>query len=128
MDSKKILVIDDDTKDRDLVSSRLNEAGYNVICAVTGDEALKRLKDEKFDLVILDLILPDIKGEELYQQIRKINRYKRLPVVVLSAKDDAEEIEELFEKGVDDYIIKPPRLSYLVSRVDFNVTDKSVNK
>ncbi len=128
MNSAKILLIDGNKKDRDSFSSLLNGEGYNVYCADNGDEGLKKAKSEKFDLIILDLILPDINGEEICSRLKSSRRYNGVPILVLSAKDEIEDIEELFLRGVDDYIVKPPRLSYLISRVEFNITNKRVEK
>jgi DNA-binding response OmpR family regulator len=128
MDSAKILLIDGNKEDRDSFSALLSEKGYNVYCADNGYEGLKKAKDEKFDLIILDLILPDINGEEICSRLKSSRRYSRAPILVLSAKDEIEDIEELFLRGVDDYIVKPPRLSYLISRIEFNITNKRVKK
>lgn len=121
MDSEKILLIEDSKEDSGSFSGLLKEKGYNISCATNGSEGLKQIKQERFDLIILDLLLPDMKGEELYSRIKSERRSKNIPIIILSAKDDIEGIEELFEKGVDDYIIKPPRPDYLISRIKMHV-------
>ncbi len=128
MNSAKILLIDGNKEDRDSFSALLSGEGYNVRCANSGHEGLKKAGDEKFDLIILDLILPDMKGEEACSRLKSNRRHNRVPILVLSAKDEIEDIEELFQRGVDDYIVKPPRLSYLISRVEFNITSKRMKK
>lgn len=128
MDPAKILLIDSNKEDRDSFSALLRGEGYNVYCADNGQEGLNKTKGEKFDLIILDLILPDMKGEEICSRLRSSRRCNAVPILVLSAKDEIEDIEELFQRGVDDYIVKPPRLSYLISRIEFNITNKRVKK
>jgi len=128
MDSGKILIIEDNEKDSDFFSKLLEEKGYNVSCAFNGKDGLRRLKQEKFDLLLLDLLLPDIKGEDIYSKLRRARRSKDMPVIVLSIKDEADEIEELFQKGLDDYIIKPPRPSYLLSRIETHLTKRRLKR
>ena len=128
MNSPKILLIDGNRKDRDAVSAFLGGEGYVVECADNGNEGLEKTRQEKFDLVILDLILPDMKGEEICARLKSRRKKRTVPVLVLSAKDEIEDIEELFRRGVDDYIVKPPRLSHLIKRVEFHISNKRMNK
>ena len=128
MDSTKILLIDSNREDRDAVSAFLGGEGYNVRVVDNGREGIEKAKSEKFDLIILDLILSDMKGEEICSRLRSSRRYNAVPILVLSAKDETEDIEELFQKGIDDYIVKPPRLSYLISRVEFIITNKRIKR
>ena len=118
MDSANILIIEDNPQDSSDTSNILKEKGYLVSCAFNGKDGLKALREERFDLVILDLLLPDIKGEEICALIKKIRPLRRIPVIVTSIKDDADEIEELLSRGIDEYIIKPVRASYLINRVE----------
>lgn len=121
-DSAKILLIDSNEKERKSVSGLLSGEGYSVYPVDNGSQALKKAGEEVFDLIIVDITLPDIKGADICLRLKKNRRNARAPVVVLSAKDDTDEIEELFQKGISDYIIKPPRISYLISRVEFHIT------
>jgi DNA-binding response OmpR family regulator len=124
MDQAKILLIEDNSQDSSFVSGLLEENGYSVYCAYNGRDALSKAKKEKFDLVILDLLLPDMKGEDICSQL-KGRAYKKVPVMILSIKDEIEDIQQLFERGADDYIIKPPRPAYLLSRVEALVTKQA---
>lgn len=128
METGKILLIEDNRKDAADVSNLLKENGYTVSCAHNGKDGLRRAREEKFDLVILDLLLPDMKGEEICSLLKRRRSFRKVPVIVLSVKDGIEDIQELFERGADDYIIKPPRPEYLLSRVDIHITRKRLTR
>jgi len=124
----KILLIEDNEEDSTSISNLLKENGYNTSCVDKGRDGLKQLKEERFDLLILDLLLPDMKGEDICMRLKNNRKLKNIPIIVLSVKDDIDDIEELFEKGIDDYIIKPPRLDHLMSRVQAQITKKRLKK
>ena len=114
----KILLIDPNKKDASYVLKLLTEKGYNVSHSIDAKVALQRIDEIKFDLIIMELELEGIKGKTLYKKLRAKKKAKGLPILVLTSQDDIDEIEELFQQNVDDYIIKPPRNSYLISRVE----------
>ena len=128
MDPAKILLIDSNREDRDTVSVFLSGEGYIVHCADNGYDGLEKAKSDKFDLIILELNLPDIKGKEVCTRLKHGRNKRNTPILILSARDEIDEIEELFQRGVDDYIVKPPRLSNLISRVEFNIANKRAKK
>jgi len=104
---KKILVIDDEPDLRELVRINLDQAGYSVETASSGREALHALRHSAPDLVVLDLMLPDISGTELCRKIRSDPALAEIPVIMLTAK--ATEVDRVvgFELGADDYVTKP---------------------
>jgi len=114
----KILLIDPNKKDASYVLKLLTEKGYNVSHSIDAKVALQRIDEIKFDLIIMELELEGIKGKTLYKKLRAKKKAKGLPILVLTSQDDIDEIEELFQQNVDDYIIKPPRNSYFLSRVE----------
>lgn len=125
MDAGKILLIEDNRKDAAEVCGLLEENGYKVSCAYNGRDGLKKAREEKFDLVILDLLLPDMKGEEICSLLKR-RSLKKVPLIVLSVKDETGDIQELFERGADDYIIKPARPAHLLNRVEAYVVSKKL--
>ena len=127
MNSSKILIIDSNKKDLDFLAALLSGEGYRVSCTNNGYEGIKKTGEEEFGLIITDLALSDIKGEALFSQLKKKARKKKTPILVLSEQDETEAIEELFQQGVDDYIVKPPRISYLIKRVESLVSGVSPN-
>ncbi|MGI6227575.1 MAG: response regulator transcription factor [Peptococcales bacterium] len=111
---KKILVVDDEEKIVEVVKSYLEHSGYMVFSAFSGKEALELFEKENFSLVVLDLMLPDISGEEICQLIRKRSR---VPVIMLTAKVDEEDVLNGLGIGADDYVTKPFSPRELVARV-----------
>lgn len=108
---KHILVVDDDMYIGNMVEELLLGAGYRVSRAYSGTEALLRLDGEAPDLVLLDLMLPGVPGEEVLQKIRGI------PVIVVSAKADVDDKVELLMGGAVDYITKPFSTKELLARI-----------
>ncbi len=128
MDSAKILLVDYNTEDRLSVSALLEARGYNVCSADNAGEALKRINDDIFDLIIIDPLTNDAKGNDVFGRLKAFTRKKAAPLMVLASGDEVEEIEELFKKGIDDYIVKPPRASYLISRVEHYTAGNRADK
>ncbi len=110
-----ILVVDDEVKIVEVVKSYLQKSGYHVYEAYTGNQALEQFEKVKPSLVVLDLMLPDITGEE----ICKIIRIKsRVPVIMLTAKIEEEDILKGLNIGADDYITKPFSPRQLIARIE----------
>ncbi|HIT91031.1 MAG TPA: response regulator transcription factor [Candidatus Merdenecus merdavium] len=113
--NKNILVVDDEVKILDVVSSYLESKGYMVFRAEDGQEAMKLFERENISLVILDLMLPDISGEEICNRIR---RKSRTPIIMLTAKVEEEDLISGLKNGADDYMTKPFSLKELAARVE----------
>lgn len=111
----KVLVVDDDASINEMLVTYLNRNGYDVSSAYSGTEAVLLMKTESFDLVILDLMLPGLSGEQV---LEKIKESRQTPVIGLSAKDDAKSKIELLRNGADDYITKPFDLEELLARME----------
>ncbi|WP_024834349.1 response regulator transcription factor [Ruminiclostridium josui] len=112
--AKKILVVDDEAKISDVVKSYLEHAGYKVFTAVNGKEAMEGYNDFNPDLIILDLMLPDISGEEICKRIRKNSS---VPIIMLTAKVADDEVITGLDIGADDYVLKPFSPRQLLARV-----------
>jgi len=115
--AKKILVVDDEAHIRELIRFNLEKEGFTVIEAVDGSAALKAVRMERPDLVVLDLMLPVIDGLEVCQALKKDAEMSGIPVIMLTAK--AEEIDKVLglELGADDYITKPFSPRELLARI-----------
>ena len=114
MQQKNILIVDDEVKIVEVVSSLLQSCGYRVFEAFDGESALQIFKQENISLVILDLMLPKYSGEEVCKIIRQTSR---VPIIMLTAKVQEENIVEGFACGADDYVSKPFRLKELKARI-----------
>ncbi len=112
--SSNILIVDDEPQILEILSSYLNKEGYHVITAENGKDAIERALTYPVGLVVLDLMLPDISGEEVCKEIRK---HSRLPILMLTAKSSEADRVKGLEIGADDYLIKPFSPRELVARV-----------
>ena len=114
MEQKTILIVDDENMMREAVASYLEKQGYHVLQAETGTQALSLLEKETVSFVILDLMLPDISGEEICSRIR---RQSRIPIIMLTAKTMEDDMLNGLNLGADDYITKPFSLKNLYARI-----------
>lgn len=113
--SKNILVVDDEPKILEVISALLESKGFHVFPAESGGKALEIFDRENITLVVLDLMLPDISGEEVCRAIR---RKSRVPVLMLTAKAEENDLLYGLEIGADDYITKPFSLKELYARME----------
>lgn len=111
----KIAVVEDDLEINKILRDLLESSGYEVVQAFDGDKASRLLREEKPDLVLMDLMLPYKSGERLLSEMRKISQ---TPVIVISAKSMMETKLEVLRLGADDYIIKPFDLDEVLVRVE----------
>jgi two-component system phosphate regulon response regulator PhoB len=121
----KVLVVEDETDIRDLLTFNLRQQGYDVAAAESGGAALDELGPFSPDLVILDLMLPDMTGIEVCRRIRGRDRKPQPSVIMLTAK--GEEIDRVvgFEVGADDYVVKPFSMRELLLRVRARLVEAS---
>ena len=103
---KTILIVEDDKFLRNFLVLKLTKENYNIIEAVDGEEGIKKIKEEKLDLVLLDLILPGIDGFEVLSQMRSDPSLHPIPVIILSNLGQEEDIKKGFNIGANDYLIK----------------------
>src|SRR3989338_2900852 len=114
---QKILVVDDEKDLSALVSLHMKMAGFEVLTANNGEKALDLSREEKPDLIILDLMLPKIDGWQVCEQLRQNAATKDIPVIMLTARTQIEDKLKGFEAGADDYVTKPFSPRELVARV-----------
>ncbi len=124
---KHILVVEDEADLVELISYNLKKEGFSVDSAMDGETALSKIKKGRYDLVVLDLMLPGIQGMELCRILRSDPKTETLPIIMLTAK--GEEVDKILglEMGADDYITKPFSPRELVARVKA-VLRRSVEK
>ena len=111
----KIIVIDDDTAVTDLLSVLLRSHGFEVQATNNSVEGLNLLRDQKFDLAILDLMMPDMDGWEICKEVRS---FSQIPIIVLSALNDPSMIASVLDAGADDYLTKPTPSRILVAHIN----------
>jgi len=115
--SAKILIVDDNPNALKLVGYALHREGFEVTVAQSGPEALAKAEATPPDLVILDIMMPDMDGFEVCRRLRAMPRTARTPVIMLTAKSQVEDRVMGFQAGADDYVTKPVLPAELVARV-----------
>jgi two-component system phosphate regulon response regulator PhoB len=115
--SANIFIVEDEKPIITLLQYNLEKEGYKVDFSETGEEAIQNIKKNVPDLIILDWMLPDFSGIEVCKQIKKINKLKNIPVLMLTAKSEEEDKVRGFESGVDDYVTKPFSYKEILLRV-----------
>jgi len=118
--SKKILIVEDDKFLRDLVLKKLKEEQYDTVYAVDGEEAIGKIKEEKPDLVLLDLILPSLSGFEVLKQLKADPQpeVNAIPVIILSNLGQEDDIKKGLEMGAKDFLIKAHfTLSEIIAKI-----------
>ncbi len=113
----RILVVDDEDSLRALLRTNLEEHGYEVIEASNGAEALDKVALDTPDLVLLDSMMPQVDGYEVLSQIRSVNKFKNLPVIMLTAKTSESDRVKAFTAGANDFVPKPFYLGELLARI-----------
>jgi two-component system, OmpR family, alkaline phosphatase synthesis response regulator PhoP len=118
MSKGKVLVVDDEIYIVHILDFSLGMEGYEVITALDGEQALERMKAEKPDLVVLDIMMPKLDGYEVCKAIKSNPTTKQTPVILLSAKGRNVDQKLGFDVGADDYITKPFSPRKLVERIN----------
>ena len=122
-EGKRILIIEDDQEISKLLSVILTKLELDSIVAYSGTEGLLQLQNNKFDLILLDLMLPGKSGEELIKKIREENS---IPIIVISAKVDIENKVHVLKMGADDYITKPFNQEEVLARVEVQLRKSTI--
>jgi len=113
----QILVIEDNPDNRTLITWILEDEGYSVICAETAELGLELLHKENFDMILMDISLPGMDGKQATQLIRKMDKYKDLPIIALTAHAIKGEHESILASGVTDLVTKPVDEEALMIRI-----------
>jgi CheY-like chemotaxis protein len=123
-DSGLILVVDDNEMNRDVMQRRLERQGYGVITAEDGARALELMAEHAFDLLLLDIMMPEVNGYEVLQRIKADPIWMHIPVIVISAVDHLESVVKCVEMGADDYLFKPFNPILLKARIGASLDKK----
>lgn len=119
-----ILIVDDEPKNIQLLANILTKNMYDIEFATNGEEALDWARNKRFDLILLDIMMPGQNGYEICQQIREEPDLAHIPVIFLTAKSSPEDIARGFESGGSDYITKPFNTPELLARIKMQVEMK----
>ncbi len=119
-----ILAVDDLQENRELVARYLSRSGHIVVTAASGPEALATLEQSDVDVVLLDLMMPDMDGREVLRRIKEHPDWRATPVIVISGSQDMDGIIECIEAGADDYLFKPFNPVLLQARIKAGIERK----
>lgn len=122
-----ILVIDDDAVVRSMLARRLEQSGHDVSTAKNGREGLEAVRAEAFDVVLLDVLMPELDGYQVLEQLKKDPKLRHIPVVMITALDDMESAVRCIELGADDYLPKPIDPVVLAARINAGLTKKRLH-
>lgn len=128
MAKKNVLLVEDEEDILELLRYNLSEEGYQVDCALTGEEALRTMVNRLPDLVVLDLMLPGLDGMEICKTIKRDPRTSHIPIVMLTARSEDTDIVAGLELGADDYVTKPFSPRVLVARIRAVLRRKSMEQ
>ncbi|RJX33120.1 MAG: DNA-binding response regulator [Desulfurivibrio sp.] len=117
MGKANILIVEDDEDIQQLVSYNLIKSGFHATCADTGEEGLQKLQAGGIDCILLDLMLPGMSGLEVCRAIKKIESCEAIPILMLTAKGEEDDVVAGLECGADDYVTKPFSPKVLIARV-----------
>ena len=117
MSAKKILVVDDEIDLVETLRFPLELEGYNVLVSHDGEDALNQARKEKPDLILLDLMLPKLDGYKVCRLLKFDERYKHIPILMLTAKTQEKDKILGMETGADEYITKPFEMDYSIEKV-----------
>jgi DNA-binding response OmpR family regulator len=115
---KKIMVVDDEPMTTEFLKTLLEMSGYDVIPILSGKECLDKLKTEKPDVILLDIMMPEVNGWEVLEKIEEDDNYKKIPVIIISAKDQP--VDKMLAEDrykVADYIVKPFSNKELIEKI-----------
>ncbi|MBN1140103.1 MAG: response regulator [Anaerolineae bacterium] len=122
-----ILVVDDNLLNRILLSTSLQEDGYTVEMAEDGRQALEMLGAQPFDVVLLDLLMPEMDGYQVLEQIKANSAWRTIPVIIVSSLDEMESILRCIEMGATDYLPKPFDAALLHARIGASLASKRLH-
>lgn len=125
MHKKRVLIVEDEESLLKLETILLTVKGYEVSGASTGKDALEKLAGETFDLILLDIMLPDIDGFEICRRIKEHPRHAQIPVVMLTAKKSTEDQERGATSGADAYLTKPFKSAMIIEVIEKLISGSS---
>src|SRR6516165_6575457 len=121
-EASSILLVDDDELNSEGLARRLRRHGYEVTVARNGRAAIELLGDRRFDVTLLDVMMPGMSGLEVLRFLRRIDSLIDLPIIMVTARGESEEIVEALELGANDYVTKPLDLPVVLARIRTQVT------
>ncbi|EQC52528.1 response regulator [Bacteriovorax sp. DB6_IX] len=124
----RILVVDDDQINNKMLTKKLEKKGFDVVQAFCGNDCLTAVEEGGIDLVLLDIMMPDLSGDQVLVQLRKTYSAFELPIIMVTGKSETEAIVNSLRGGANDYIVKPVNIEVALARINTQLTMKKLNK
>jgi len=128
MTQKHLLIVEDDEDIAELMTHNLAREGFKITVAASGEDALKKVRSETYDCVLLDIMLPGIDGMDVCRALKKNAKTQNIPVVMVTAKGEESDIVSGLELGADDYLVKPFSPRVLAARIRTVIRRKAKEK
>ena len=125
MSREHILIVEDEEDILELIRYNLSKNGFRITGVLSGEDALKKVSKESFDLVVLDIMLPGMDGLDVCRALKKNEKTQHIPIIMLTAKGEESDVVTGLELGADDYIVKPFSPKILISRIKTVLRRKS---
>ncbi len=119
-----LLVVDDNEMNRDMLTRRLSRRGFTVVTAADGQEALDRIAEQSFDVILLDITMPRVDGMEVLSRLRETTSAADLPVIMATARSETEDVVRALEMGANDYVTKPLDFQIVLARLQTQLSLK----
>jgi diguanylate cyclase (GGDEF)-like protein len=119
-----LLLVDDDAMNRDALARRLSRSGYKTLTAESGVAALRMIRDNRIDAVLLDVMMPGLSGLDTLRELRQVRSVADLPVIMVTAKDESDDIVEALDLGANDYVTKPIDFAVALARIRAHVSTR----
>jgi diguanylate cyclase (GGDEF)-like protein len=126
--SSKLLVVDDDANNRDMLSRRLARRGYAVEVAESGQEALEMIKAAQYDLILLDQMMPGMSGLDLLRLLRATHSQNELPIIMVTALSQSQAVVDALASGANDYMLKPVDMPIATARIQAQLLRSSIDR
>ncbi len=116
-EQKTLLLVDDDAEILAIVGMVLERNGYKVVTARDGEECLDKVQQQKFDIILLDYLMPNMDGQETLEKLKRSPKFRNIPVIILTGFEDKEKMANAQRCGAADYIVKPCDYDVLLAKI-----------
>ena len=124
----RLLVVDDEELNRDMLTRRLERRGYDAVAVASGPEALRAVETSAFEVLLVDVMMPDMSGLEVLRRIRRTHSAEQLPVIMVTARAQSEDVVEALDLGANDYVTKPIDMQVMLARIRTQVARRRADE
>src|SRR5437016_6999712 len=126
--TSRLLIVDDNEMNRDMLARRLERKGYEIVAVDSARQLLQRVKDERVDLVLLDIEMPEISGLDALKTLREAYSSIELPIIMVTAKNQSDDVVRALDLGANDYVTKPIDFAVALARIGTQLSHKHAQR